>query len=135
MRTGGGAATNFGQILPAPQSDLAQQTLKDPYIFDFITLDEPFRERELETSLIHHLEKFLLELGQGFAFVGRQYRIEVDGADYFIDLLFYHLKLRAFIVIELKTGAFGRNSPARSTSTATSSTTRCVTRAISRPSA
>ena len=105
-RRRGGAVTNFGQILPAPQSDLAQQTLKDPYIFDFVTLDEPFRERELETSLIHHLEKFLLELGQGFAFVGRQYRIEVDGTDYFIDLLFYHLKLRAFIVIDLKTGAF-----------------------------
>ena len=105
-RRRGGAVTNFDQILPAPQSDLARQTLKDPYIFDFVTLDEPFRERELETSLIHHLEKFLLELGQGFAFVGRQYRIEVDGTDYYIDLLFYHLKLRAFIVIDLKTGAF-----------------------------
>jgi len=97
----GAAVTNFDQILPAPQSDLARQTLKDPYIFDFLTLDEPFHERELETSLIHHLEKFLLELGQGFAFVGRQYRIEVDDTDFYIDLLFYHLKLRAFIVIEL----------------------------------
>jgi predicted nuclease of restriction endonuclease-like (RecB) superfamily len=105
-RRRGGAVTNFDQILPAPQSDLAQQTLKDPYIFDFVTLDKPFHERELETNLIHHLEKFLLELGQGFAFVGRQYRIEVDGCDYYIDLLFYHLRLRAFIVIDLKTGAF-----------------------------
>jgi predicted nuclease of restriction endonuclease-like (RecB) superfamily len=105
-RRRGGAVTNFDRSLPAPQSDLAQQTLKDPYIFDFITLDKPFHERELETHLIHHLEKFLLELGQGFAFVGRQYRIEVDGRDFYIDLLFYHLKLRAFIVIDLKTGAF-----------------------------
>ncbi len=102
----GGAVTNFDQSLPAPQSDLARQALKDPYIFDFLTLDEPFHERELETNLIHHLEKFLLELGQGFAFVGRQYRIEVDDTDFFIDLLFYHLKLRAFIVIDLKTGPF-----------------------------
>jgi predicted nuclease of restriction endonuclease-like (RecB) superfamily len=105
-RRRGGAVTNFHQILPAPQSDLAQQTLKDPYIFDFVTLDKPFHERELETNLIHHLERFLLELGQGFAFVGRQYRIEVDGTDFYIDLLFYHLKLRAFIVLDLKTGAF-----------------------------
>jgi predicted nuclease of restriction endonuclease-like (RecB) superfamily len=105
-RRRGGAVTNFDQILPSPQSDLAQQTLKDPYIFDFVTLDKPFHERELETHLIHHLERFLLELGQGFAFVGRQYRIEVDGSDFYIDLLFYHLKLRAFIVIDLKTGAF-----------------------------
>jgi predicted nuclease of restriction endonuclease-like (RecB) superfamily len=100
-RRRGGAVTNFGRILPAPQSDLARQTFKDPYIFDFVTLDEPFHERELETSLVRHLENFLLELGQGFAFVGRQYRIEVDGRDFYIDLLFYHLKLRAFIVIEL----------------------------------
>ncbi len=105
-RRRGGAVTNFHQILPAPQSDLAQQTLKDPYIFDFATLDKPFHERELETNLVHHLEKFLLELGQGFAFVGRQYRIEVDGTDFYIDLLFYHLKLRAFVVIDLKMGAF-----------------------------
>jgi predicted nuclease of restriction endonuclease-like (RecB) superfamily len=102
----GGAVTNFDQILPAPQSDLTRQTLKDAYIFDFLTLDEPFHERELETSLIHHLEKFLLELGQGFAFVGRQYRIEVGDSDFYIDLLFYHLKLRAFIVVDLKTGPF-----------------------------
>jgi len=102
----GKAITNFDALLPSPQSDLAQQALKDPYIFDFLTLDEPFHERELETSLIRHLEKFLLELGQGFAFVGRQYRLDVGGEDFYIDLLFYHLRLRAFIVIDLKKGRF-----------------------------
>lgn len=105
MRSGR-AITNFDKLLPAPQSDLAQQTLKDPYIFDFLTLEEPFHERELETSLIRHLEKFLLELGQGFAFVGRQVHLEVGEEDFYIDLLFYHIKLRCFIVIELKTGSF-----------------------------
>ncbi len=102
----GKAVTNFAALLPSPQSDLAQQTLKDPYIFDFLTLEEHFHERELETGLIRHLEKFLLELGQGFAFVGRQYPVEVGNDDYRIDLLFYHLRLRAFVVIDLKTGAF-----------------------------
>jgi predicted nuclease of restriction endonuclease-like (RecB) superfamily len=102
----GKAVTNFNQLLPTPQSDLAQQALKDPYIFDFLTLTAPFQERELETELIHHLEKFLLELGQGFAFVGRQYRLDVAGEDFHIDLLFYHLRLRAFVVIDLKTGDF-----------------------------
>ena len=102
----GQAVTNFSQLLPAPQSDLAPQTLKDPYIFDFLTLEEPFHERELEAGLVRHLEKFLIELGQGFAFVGRQYRLDVGDDDYYIDLLFYHLRLRAFVVIDLKTGAF-----------------------------
>jgi predicted nuclease of restriction endonuclease-like (RecB) superfamily len=102
----GKAVTNFERRLPAPQSDLVQQTLKDPYIFDFLTLTEPFHERELETGLVRHLEKFLLELGQGFAFVGRQYRLDVGGEDFYIDLLFYHLRLRAFIVIDLKKGSF-----------------------------
>ena len=102
----GKAVTNFGKRLPAPQSDLVQQTLKDPYIFDFLTLTEPFQERELETGLIRHLEKFLLELGQGFAFVGRQFRLSVGDEDFYIDLLFYHLRLREFIVIELKKGKF-----------------------------
>ncbi len=102
----GQAVSNFAAVLPAPQSDLAQQTLKDPYIFDFLTLAEPFQERELETQLVRHLEKFLLELGQGFAFVGRQYRLAVGDEDYYIDLLFYHLRLRALIVIDLKTGKF-----------------------------
>ena len=105
----GKAVTNFSALLPSPQSDLAQQALKDPYIFDFLTLDEPFHERELETSLICHLEKFLLELGQGFAFVGRQYRLDVGGEDFYIDLLFYHLRLRAFIVIDLKRGDSSRS--------------------------
>lgn len=89
----GAAVTNFEKRLPDPQSDLARQALKDPYIFDFLTLTEPFQERELETELIRHLEKFLLELGRGFAFVGRQYPIEVGDKDFYIDLLFYHLKL------------------------------------------
>jgi predicted nuclease of restriction endonuclease-like (RecB) superfamily len=105
-RRHGQAVTNFEQFLPSPQSDLVKQTLKDPYIFDFLTLDEPFHERELETELVRHVEKFLLELGQGFAFVGRQYRLDVGGEDFHIDLLFYHLRLRCFIVIDLKIGAF-----------------------------
>lgn len=102
----GSAITNFEARLPAPQSDLAQQALKDPYIFDFLTLDQPFRERELEMKLIEHLEKFLLELGKGFAFVGRQYHLDIGKEDFYIDLLFYHLQLRCFIVIDLKRGAF-----------------------------
>src|SRR5262249_19842074 len=92
--------------LPAPQSDLATQALKDPYIFDFLTLAEPFHERELEAHLLRHLERFLIELGQGFAFVGRQYRIAVGDEDFYIDLLFYHLLLRCFVIIDLKNGPF-----------------------------
>jgi len=102
----GRAASNFAALLPEPQSDLVQQTLKDPYIFDFLTLAEPFQERELESALVRHLEQFLLELGHGFAFVGRQYRLDVGGEDFYIDLLFYHLRLRAFVVIDLKKGKF-----------------------------
>jgi predicted nuclease of restriction endonuclease-like (RecB) superfamily len=102
----GKVLSNFSALLPSPQSDLAQQALKDPYIFDFLTLSEPFHERELETELVRHLEKFLLELGHGFAFVGRQYRLDVGDEDFYIDLLFYHLRLRAFIVIDLKKGKF-----------------------------
>ncbi len=102
----GAALTIFDRLLPSPQSDLVQQTLKDPYIFDFLTLREPFHERELETNLLHQLERFLLELGQGFAFVGRQFRVEVGDSDFYIDLLFYHLKLRCFVVIDLKKGEF-----------------------------
>ena len=102
----GQAISNFAARLPAPQSDLAQQTLKDPYIFDFLTLEASFHERELETSLVAHLEKFLLALGQGFAFVGRQYHLTVGESDFYIDLLFYHLKLRSYVVIELKRGDF-----------------------------
>lgn len=102
----GRAISNFTQRLPAPQSDLVQQALKDPYIFDFLTLEPLFHERELETGLIQHLEKFLLELGQGFAFVGRQYHLSVGDSDFYPDLLFYHLKLRCYVVIELKRGDF-----------------------------
>jgi hypothetical protein len=82
------------------------QALKDPYIFDFLTLTEPFQERDLETRLLQHLERFLIELGQGFAFVGRQYRVDVGDDDFYIDLLFYHLGLRCFVVIDLKRGPF-----------------------------
>lgn len=102
----GKALTNFDRLLPAPQSDLVRQALKDPYIFDFLTLEELFHERELESSLLHQLERFLLELGQGFAFVGRQYHVEVGDRDFYIDLLFYHLRLRCFVVIDLKKGEF-----------------------------
>ncbi len=98
--------TNFETRLPEPQSDLARQALKDPYVFDFLTLDRPFRERELEAGLIAHLERFMLELGIGFAFVGRQYHLSVGDSDFYLDLLFYHLKLRCFVVIDLKIGAF-----------------------------
>ena len=102
----GQVVSNFDLLLPLPQSDMAKQALKDPYIFDFLTLETPFRERELELGLIRHLEKFLLELGQGFAFVGRQYHLDVEEEDFYIDLLFYHLQLRCFIVIDLKIGPF-----------------------------
>lgn len=105
-RRQGKAVTNFERLLPSPQSDLVQQTLKDPYIFDFLTLEEPFHERELEANLIGQLERFLLELGQGFAFVGRQFHLVVGDTDFYIDLLFYHLKLRSFFVIDLKKGEF-----------------------------
>jgi predicted nuclease of restriction endonuclease-like (RecB) superfamily len=102
----GKVVSNFSLQLPAPQSELAQQALKDPYVFDFLTLAEPFRERELETELVRHVQSFLLELGQGFAFVGRQYRLDVGDENFYIDLLFYHLRLRAFVVIDLKKGNF-----------------------------
>ncbi len=98
----GQAVTNFKERLVSPQSDLAQYTLKDPYIFDFLSIGEEAHEREIEKELIRHMEKFILELGSGFAFVGRQYHLEVAGQDFYIDLLFYHLKLRCFVVIELK---------------------------------
>lgn len=102
----GKAVHNFTTRLPSPQSDLVQQALKDPYVFDFLTLEEPFHERELETGLIRHLQKFLLELGQGFAFVGRQYHLDIGDDDFYIDLLFYHLRLRCYVAIELKKGGF-----------------------------
>jgi predicted nuclease of restriction endonuclease-like (RecB) superfamily len=102
----GKAVTNFERTLPAPQSDLAQQLLKDPYNFDFLTLDGAARERDLERELLTHIRQFLLELGVGFAFVGSQYHLEVGGDDFYIDLLFYHLRLRCFVVIDLKMRKF-----------------------------
>ncbi|MEP6540293.1 MAG: PDDEXK nuclease domain-containing protein [Bryobacteraceae bacterium] len=102
----GKALTNFQRTLPAPQSDLAHHLLKDPYNFDFLTLFKDAHEREIEGGLVEHIRKFLLELGVGFSFVGSQYPLEVAGDEYRLDLLFYHLKLRCFIVIDLKAGAF-----------------------------
>jgi predicted nuclease of restriction endonuclease-like (RecB) superfamily len=102
----GRAITNFTATLPAPQSELAHQTLKDPYIFDFLTMDVAARERDLELGLLNHIQKFLVELGVGFALVGRQYRLEVSGEEFFVDLLFYHLRLRCFVVVDLKMEAF-----------------------------
>jgi len=102
----GKLTSNFKDTLPSNDSDLVQQSFKDPYIFDFLTIAEPFREKELESNLIKHMEKFLIELGSGFAFVGRQYKLEVGDSDFYIDLLFYHLKLRCYVVIELKKGKF-----------------------------
>jgi len=106
MQRSGKAVTNFDQRLPKPFSDLAKETLKDPYCFDFLGLTHEAQEREIENALIHHISRFLLELGAGFAFVGQQYHLEVGGDDFFIDLLFYHLKLRCYVVVELKAGAF-----------------------------
>jgi predicted nuclease of restriction endonuclease-like (RecB) superfamily len=102
----GKAVHNFHATLPPLQSDLAEQVLKDPYIFDFLTLAKPFRERELELALLAQVEKFLLELGQGFAFVGRQFHLDVGEDDFYLDLLFYHLRLRCFVVVDLKRGVF-----------------------------
>lgn len=102
----GKALTNFNSTLPSPQSDLAHETLKDPYNFDFLTLRETFDERELEDGLIDHVQKFLLELGTGFAFVGKQYPIKAGKKDLYIDLLFYHLKLRCYFIVELKAREF-----------------------------
>lgn len=102
----GKAVTNFARNLPAPGSDLAHQTLKDPYIFDFLGMGEEADERAIESALVDHISRFLLELGAGFAYVGRQVPIEVGGDDFFIDLLFYHLKLHCYVVVELKAGAF-----------------------------
>lgn len=102
----GKAVTNFERSLPAPQSDLAQQLLKDPYNFDFLTLAIDARERELQEALVIHIRQFLLELGKGFAFVGSPYRLSVGGDEFEIDMLFYHLQMRCYVVIELKIGKF-----------------------------
>lgn len=97
---------NFDKTLGKTQSEAARMVLKDPYLFDFLNITQPFKERELEDALVQHITQFLLELGAGFAYVGRQYKIEVSGREFAIDLLFYHLKLRAYIVVELKTEEF-----------------------------
>ncbi len=102
----GKAITNFEYTLPAPQSDLARSLLKDPYVLDFLSLGPAAQERELQRALLNHLRDFLLELGKGFAFVGSQYRLEVGGEEFYIDLLFYQLRLRCYVVIELKVGEF-----------------------------
>ncbi len=102
----GKAITNFDTTLPQPQSDLARQLIKDPYSFDFLSLGQDAQERDLEKALLDHIRKFLLELGVGFAFVGSQYYLEIGGDDFYIDLLFYHLKLRCFVVIDLKMTEF-----------------------------
>ncbi|MDO5617023.1 MAG: PDDEXK nuclease domain-containing protein [Cruoricaptor ignavus] len=102
----GKAITNFHKILPDYDSDLLQQTLKDPYNFDFLNISEAFKEKDLEDALINNIQKFLIELGNGFAFVGKQKEIIVSEKSYFIDLLFYHIKLKRYLVIELKAGSF-----------------------------
>ncbi len=106
LERSGQAITNFQERLPAPGSDLAQQSLKDPYLFDFLDVGNEADEREIESALVKHITQFLLELGAGFAFVGRQVHLEVGGDDFFLDLLFYHLKLRCYVVIELKAEKF-----------------------------
>jgi predicted nuclease of restriction endonuclease-like (RecB) superfamily len=105
-RRQGKAQTNFPATLPPPDSDMAAQVFKDPYLFDFLGTDAPRREAELEQGLVAHIQKFLLELGQGFAFVGRQVHLEIGDDDFYLDLLFYHLKLRRYVVIELKVRKF-----------------------------
>lgn len=102
----GKAVTNFDRTLPKPQSELAQQLLKDPYNFDFLSLGEEAQERDLEKALIEQIRKFLLELGVGFAFMGSQYHLEVGDQDFYIDLLFYHVRLRCYVVIDLKIEEF-----------------------------
>lgn len=102
----GNAVTNLEQTLPAPQSELVSEVLKDPYNFDFLTLGKEFSERDLHQSLLTHIRDFLMELGVGFAFVGSEHHLEVGGQDFYIDLLFYHLHLRCYVVIELKVGNF-----------------------------
>jgi predicted nuclease of restriction endonuclease-like (RecB) superfamily len=102
----GAAITNFAARLPSPHSELAHETLKDPYLFDFLGLGDEAQERDIENGLIRHITRFLLEMGAGFAFVGRQFRLEVGGDEFFIDLLFYHTRLKCYVVVELKASAF-----------------------------
>ena len=102
----GKSVNNFQLKLPEPQSDLAQQTLKDPYNFDFLTLREQYNEKEMEDALVNQITQFLLELGTGFSYMGRQFKLRVGESDFFLDLLFYHVKLRCYVVVELKTEKF-----------------------------
>ena len=102
----GKAITNFNLTLPAMQSDLAQEITKDPYKFDFITLTQSYNEKELKDALMDNIQKFLLELGNGFAFVGREYRIEIGSTENFIDMLFYHIRLHCYVVVEVKVTEF-----------------------------
>ncbi len=102
----GKSINNFKTTLPQPQSDLAIQTIKDPYVFDFLTFEKPFVERDIENKLIDNITKFLLELGKGFAYVGKQYHLEIANQDYYLDLLFYHIELKCYVVIELKNRKF-----------------------------
>lgn len=102
----GKSVTNFCETLPSPQSELAQETMKDPYDFDFLGLEDDALEKEIETELTKHITSFLIELGKGFAFVGKQFHIKISEKDYYLDLLFYHLELRCYVVIELKAGIF-----------------------------
>ena len=102
----GKAITNFSTTLPAIDSDLAQQLTKDPYQFDFFKLKDRYKESELKDELVKNIEKFLLELGRGFAYMGREYRLEVDGEEMFIDMLFYNVPLHRYVVVEIKTGKF-----------------------------
>jgi len=102
----GKAITNFIQALPSPESDLANQTLKDPYLFDFLTLKKDADERNIEEQLIKHITRFLLELGTGFAFIGRQFKLEIGDKDFYLDLLFYHTRLRCYVIVELKAKRF-----------------------------
>jgi len=102
----GKAITNFTSTLPEPNSDLAQQTLKDPYVFDFLQLTEDYKERDIENQIMRHITRFLLELGKGFAFVGKQYNIQLNQKEYFIDILFYNIPMQCYVVVELKNKDF-----------------------------
>ena len=102
----GKSTNNFQSTLPSPQSDLVASIIKDPYNLEFLDIQGKFHERELEEKLIDHIRKFLLELGHGFAFIGNQYHLELEDEDYYLDMLMYHVKLKCYVVIELKTGKF-----------------------------
>ena len=102
----GKSINNFKTTLPSPQSDLAIQTIKDPYVFDFLTFEKPFVEKDIENRMVDNITKFLLELGKGFAYVGKQYHLEIANQDYYLDLLFYHIELKCYVIIELKNRKF-----------------------------